>query len=83
MLNIEIEKYIPNSDVVVPTSWKCIRRAVKANKGPVAFFEQGGSHLFEIDRLSEIKRKVVYGRMQLPPFIYTVSKYSAEKIEEI
>ena len=81
--NEDIEKYIPNSDVVVPTSWKCIRKAIKANKGPVAFFEQGGSHLFEIDRLSEIKRKVVYDRMQLPPFIYTVSKYSAEKIEEI
>lgn len=81
--NEDIEKYIPNSDVVVPTSWKCIRKAIKANKGPVAFFEQGGSHLFEIDRLSEIKRKVVYDRMQLPPFIYTVSKYSEEKIEEI
>lgn len=81
--NEDIEKYIPNSDVVVPTSWKCIRKAIKANKGPVVFFEQGGSHLFEIDRLSEIKRKVVYDRMQLPPFIYTVSKYSAEKIEEI
>ena len=81
--NEDIEKYIPNSDVVVPTSWKCIRKAIKANKGPVAFFEQGGSHLFEIDRLSEIKRKVVHDRMQLPPFIYTVSKYSAEKIEEI
>ena len=81
--NEDIEKYIPNSDVVVPTSWKCIRKAIKANKGPVAFFEQGGLHLFEIDRLSEIKRKVVYDRMQLPPFIYTVSKYSAEKIEEI
>ena len=81
--NEDIQKYIPNSDVVVPTSWKCIRKAIKANKGPVAFFEQGGSHLFEIDRLSEIKRKVVYDRMQLPPFIYTVSKYSAEKIEEI
>lgn len=81
--NEDIEKYIPNSDVVVPTSWKCIRKAIKANKGPVVFFEQGGSHLFEIDRLSEIKRKVVYNRMQLLPFIYTVSKYSAEKIEEI
>ena len=81
--NEDIEKYIPNSDVVVPTSWKCIRKAIKANKGPVAFFEQGGSHLFEIDKLSQIKRKVVYDRMQLPAFIYTVSKYSAEKIEEI
>ena len=81
--NIEIEKYIPDSDVVVPTSWKCIRKSIKANKGPVAFFEQGGSHLFEIDRLSELKQRVVYERMQLPPFIYTVSRYSADKLREI
>lgn len=81
--NEDIENYIPNSDVVVPTSWKCIRKAIIANKGPVAFFEQGGSHLFEIDKLSERKRKVVYDRMKLPPFIYTVSKYSSEKIKEI
>ena len=43
----DIENYIPKSDVVVATSWKCIRKAIKSNKGPVAFFEQGGSHLFE------------------------------------
>ena len=81
--NRDIEKYIPDSDVVVPTSWKCIRKSIKANKGPVAFFEQGGSHLFEIDRLSELKQRVVYERMQLPPFIYTVSRYSADKLREI
>ena len=81
--NEDIEKYIPYSDVVVPTSWKCIRKAIKANKGPVSFFEQGGSHLFEIDKLNETKRKVVYDRIQLPAFIYTVSRYSADKLREI
>ena len=79
----DIINYIPNSDVVVPTSWKCIRKAIESNKGPVAFFEQGGSHLFELEKLSDRKKEVVKDRMKLPPFIYTVSQYSAEKIKEI
>ena len=79
----DIENYIPKSDVVVATSWKCIRKAIKSNKGPVAFFEQGGSHLFELDKLSDRKKEVVLDRIKLLPFIYTVSKYSAEKIKEI
>ena len=79
----DIINYIPNSDVVVPTSWKCIRKAVESSKGPVAFFEQGGSHLFELEKLSNKKQEVVFDRMKLPAFIYTVSEYSAEKIKEI
>ena len=79
----DIENYIPKSDVVVPTSWKCIRKAVESKKGPVAFFEQGGSHLFELNKLSDRKREVVADRMKLSPFIYTVSQYSADKIKEI
>ncbi len=79
----DIENYVPKSDVVVATSWKCIRKAIESNKGPVAFFEQGGSHLFELDKLSERKREVVANRIKLPPFIYTVSQYSADKIKEI
>ena len=81
--NEDIINYIPKSDVIVPTSWKCIRKAVESNKGPVAFFEQGGSHLFELDNLSKKKKEVVKQRMKLPPFIYTVSQYSADKIKEI
>ena len=79
----DIINYIPESDVVVSTSWKCIRKAVKSNKGPVAFFEQGGSHLFELDKLNDRKREIVQQRMRLPAFIYTVSQYSADKIKEI
>lgn len=81
--NENIENYIPKSDVVVATSWKCIRKAIESGKGPVAFFEQGGSHLFELDKLSKRKKEVVENRIKLVPFIYTVSKYSADKIKEI
>ena len=79
----DIIDYIPKSDVIVPTSWKCIRKAIESNKGPIAFFEQGGSHLFELNKLSERKKEIVSNRMKLPPFIYTVSQYSADKIKEI
>lgn len=81
--NEDIEDYIPESDVIVPTSWKCIRKSIESKKGPVSFFEQGGSHLFELDKLSDRKREIVTNRMKLPPFIYTVSQYSADKIKEI
>ena len=39
--------------------------------------------MFELDKLSERKREVVANRIKLPPFIYTVSQYSADKIKEI
>ncbi len=81
--NEDINNYIPESDVVVPTSWKCIYKAIESNKGPVAFFEQGGSHLFELEKLSDRKKEVVSNRISLPPFIYTVSQFSADKIKEI
>ena len=55
----DIIDYIPKSDVIVPTSWKCIRKAIESNKGPIAFFEQGGSHLFELNKLSERKRSSI------------------------
>lgn len=79
----DLEKYIPECDVLVATSWKCIYTAVESQKAPVVFFEQGGSHLFEIEKLCEIKRKVVKDRFQLMPFLYTVSKYSSDKMKEL
>ena len=80
--NKEIEIYIPKCDVIVPTSWKNIYQAINSNKAPVTFFEQGGSHIFEVDNLSKIKYDTVKSRMNLLNFIHTVSSYSKEKIKE-
>lgn len=80
--NKEIENYIPNSDVIVPTSWKNIYQAINSNKAPVTFFEQGGSHIFEVENLPKIKYKTVKSRIELLNFIHTVSSYSKEKIKE-
>lgn len=79
----EMEKYIPNCDVIVPTSWKNIYQAVNCRKAPVTFFEQGGSHIFETENLSELKYETVKDRISLTPFIHTVSSYAKSKINEI
>lgn len=79
--NETIVDNIPDCDVIVATSWKCIYEAVKSNKAPVTFFEQGGSHLFEQKNLSEHKRKIVKQRFEIVPFIYTVSKYAQDIIK--
>ena len=77
-----LEQYIPECDVIVPTSWKNIYHAVNSKKAPVTFFEQGGSHIFETQNLSDIKRKTVNDRMSIVPFIHTVSSFAREKIKE-
>ena len=63
--NEKIEDKIPNCDLIVSTSWKNIYQAIISNKAPVTFFEQGGSHIFEVDNLSKIKYDTVKSRMNL------------------
>lgn len=74
--------YIPNCDIIVATSWKCIYTAIESQKAPVTFFEQGGSHIFDIENLSKRKKEVVQNRLNLVPFIYTVSTYTKDKIKD-
>lgn len=81
--NQKMEGYIPNCDVIVPTSWKNIYQAVNCKKAPVTFFEQGGSHIFETQNLSELKFETVKNRMSITPFIHTVSSYAKSKINEV
>ena len=75
--------YIPKCDVIVATSWKCIYTAVESQKAPVAFFEQGGAHIFDVANLSQKKKTVVQNRINLVPYIYTVSSYTKDKIKEV
>jgi len=81
--NKDWKDYIPDCDVIVATSWKCIYTGVESKKAPVVFFEQGGSHIFDVNNLSEKKKNVVYNRINLVSFIYTVSGYTQEKIKEL
>lgn len=77
-----IENSVPDCDLIIPTSWKNIYQAIVSQKAPVTFFEQGGSHVFEVQNLSKLKYATVIRRMELVPFIHTVSSYSKDKIKE-
>lgn len=79
----DIKKYIPECDIIVATSWKCIYESVKSNKAPVVFFEQGGSHLFETENIEHNKLEIIKQRIGLVQFVYTVSSYARDKMQEL
>ena len=81
-LEKELHDYVPECDVIVATSWKCIYECVASNKAPVVFFEQGGNHLFQKDKLDEFRIAKLQRRYNMVPFIYTVSKYSSDVIKK-
>lgn len=81
--NKDWKDFIPDCDLIVATSWKCIYTAVESQKAPVTFFEQGGAHIFDVNNLTDKKKQVVQNRINLVPFIYTVSSYTKDKIKEI
>ena len=80
--NEEIEDYIPPCDLIVSTSWKNIFQAINSNKAPVTFFEQGGSHIFDVENLSKEKQDAVKTRFDMLDFIYTVSSYTKNQIKK-
>lgn len=81
--NSDWKNFIPNCDVLVATSWKCIYTAIESQKGPVVFFEQGGSHLFEPNNIDPQKKNVVQNRLSLPKFVYTVSSYAKDALQNV
>lgn len=81
--NADWKNYIPDCDVLVATSWRCIYTAIESKKGPVVFFEQGGSHLFETDNISPLKKSTVQNRFKLPHFVYTVSSYAKDALKTV
>ncbi|MBR2289255.1 MAG: histidine phosphatase family protein [Clostridia bacterium] len=80
--NSEQEDWIPDCDIIVSTSWKNIYQAIHSKKAPVVFFEQGGSHIFDIENLSKEKYEAVRDRFKLLKYIYTVSSFAKDKIKE-
>lgn len=70
-------------DVIVATYWREIYECIEQRKAPVIYFEQGDSHLFDLESLDERKLNYIKKEFEVVPFIYTVSSYAAEKIKEI
>lgn len=77
-----LEENIPPCDIIVATSWKNIFASLKANCAPAVFFEQGGSHIFDTETLSDKKSEIVKRRMNEPSYIYTVSSYAKECLKK-
>ncbi len=74
---------IHECDVIVATYWREIYECIEQKKAPVVYFEQGDSHLFDVESLDERTFKYIQKQFEVVPFIFTVSNYAAEKIKEI
>ncbi|MDR1669109.1 MAG: glycosyltransferase [Oscillospiraceae bacterium] len=73
---------IPACDVIVATYWKEIYECVEQNIAPVVYFEQGDTHLFEPGAWDAGIMAHVRKQMEVAPFVYTVSRFAAEKLSE-
>lgn len=76
----EVAEGIPDCDVIVATSWNHINACIETGIAPVVFFEQGGSHLFDWDRMPEHKKKILKKMLSLPRFIITVSQNAGARM---
>lgn len=81
-LDEELNEKIPECDLVIATSWKTISDCVTANVAPVIYFEQGGSHLFEVENIRKEKYELVKNRFDMLENIYTVSNYAKDCIKK-
>lgn len=70
-------------DIIIATYWREIYECIEQKKAPVIYFEQGDSHLFDVDTLDERTLNYIKKQFEVVPFIFTVSNYAAEKIKEI
>lgn len=77
-----LQENIPSCDIIVATSWKNIFASLQAKCAPTVFFEQGGSHIFATQTLSNQKSAIVKQRMSEPNYIYTVSSYAKECLKK-
>ena len=81
---LELTRGIPaDCDLVVATYWDQLAACVEANVAPVVYFEQGDFHLWDWERVSEDKQKLIYHLYQLPAYIITCSSTGAKKIKEV
>ena len=76
-------EYIPKCDVIVATYWKEIYECIEQQIAPVVYFEQGDSHLFDIGTYDPHTVNHIKRQISLAPFVYTVSGYAAEKLNEV
>lgn len=80
--DLELAKGIPPCDVIVATYWDHIQPCIESGIAPVVYFEQGDFHIFEYETMNKVLKKYIDKQFTLPEFIFTVSKSTADYIEE-
>jgi len=76
-------EHIPICDVIVATYWKEIYECVEQHIAPVVYFEQGDSHLFDPKTIDTHTTEHIRKQIQIAPFVYTVSTFAKEKLQEV
>jgi len=79
----ELASGIPICDVIVVTYWRDISECIARGIAPVVYFEQGDYHLFDWEHVDDREKDYIYKQLQLPDFIFTVSKGAATRLKKI
>ncbi|KXG44466.1 glycosyltransferase family 4 protein [Tepidibacillus decaturensis] len=80
---LELAKGIPECDVIIATYWDHINACIETGIAPVVYFEQGDFHLFDFNNLTHEFKEIIYSQLQLPEYIITVSKTTADLIKKL
>lgn len=72
-----------NTDVIIATYWREIYECVEQKIAPVIYFEQGDYHLFDLEKLDDRTFNYIEKQLKTINFIYTVSNFAKEKLNEI
>ncbi|RXZ02212.1 glycosyltransferase family 4 protein [Fictibacillus sp. S7] len=81
--DLELAKGIPVCDVIVATYWDHIQSCIDTGIAPVVYFEQGDFHLFDYSSMNQTLKKFIHQQLDIPQYIYTVSKPASLLINEI
>lgn len=76
-------KSIPKCDLIVATYWREIYECIEQKIAPVIYFEQGDFHLFDLSKVDERLFKYIKKQLDTVKFVYTVSTFAKEKLQEI
>ena len=79
----ELANGIPECDVIIATYWREISECIARGIAPVVYFEQGDYHLFDWEHVNPREKDYIYKQLQLPDFIFTVSKGAASNLKKI
>lgn len=72
-----------DTDVIIATYWREIYECVEQKIAPVVYFEQGDYHLFDLSKVDQRLFNYINKSLKTVNFIYTVSSFAKDKLEEV